>query len=222
VRPHPERKDEYEIVAGERRWRAAQAARLHEVPVIVRELGDRDALEIALVENVQRQDLAPLEEAEGYRRLVEEFQHTQEALAQIVGKSRSHITNMLRLLGLPEPVRRLLDDGSLSAGHARALIGAADPVRIAEDVVRRGLNVRQTEALVRGGKPAGGARRGAVAPAGTKDADTVALERELTQSHGLRVTITPAGRGGSLAIQYGSLEQLDDLLRRLSRAPADS
>jgi ParB family transcriptional regulator, chromosome partitioning protein len=218
VRPHPQINDAFEIVAGERRWRAAQLAQLHEVPVVVREVADRDALEIALVENVQRQDLAPLEEAEGYSRLVDEFGHTQEALARALGKSRSHITNMLRLLGLPEPVRRLLDEGSLSAGHARALLGAADPAALAAEVVRRGLNVRQTEDLARARKPEGkGGRR---TTAGKfKDADTLALERELTQGLGLKVTITPLGRGGSLEIRYGSLEQLDDLLKRLSYTP---
>ena len=141
--------DFYEIVAGERRWRAAQMAGAHELPVIVHDLSDRDALEVALLENVQRQDLSPLEEAEGYRRLIEEFDHTQEALASALGKSRSHIANLLRLLGLPAAVRQMLERGELSAGHARALLGGRDPLALARAVVSRGLNVRQTEALVR-------------------------------------------------------------------------
>jgi ParB family chromosome partitioning protein len=208
--------NDYEIIAGERRWRAAQAARLHEVPVVVRELEDQEALEIALVENIQRQDLSPLEEAEGYKRLIEEFGHTQEQLAQAVGKSRSHIANMLRLLGLPDEVKGLLDSGAISAGHARALIGANDPAALASDIVARGLTVRDAEALAgeAKGKPKGKPRSGAPAANG-KDADTKALEHDLSQMLGLKVTLDVHGQGGVIAIHYRTLEQLDDVLRRL-------
>jgi ParB family chromosome partitioning protein len=218
VRRHPEIADAYEIIAGERRWRAAQAAQLHEVPVIIRELGDRETLEIALVENIQRQDLNPLEEAEGYRRLLEEFGHTQEDLARVVGKSRSHIANSLRLLTLPETVRVMLNDGRLTAGHARALLNAGDPEGLAEEVAKRGLNVRQTEKLAKLAKESASGGK-TTAPA-AKLADTAALERELTALLGLKVTIAFDGQGGALTIHYRTLEQLDDVLRRLSNAPA--
>jgi ParB family transcriptional regulator, chromosome partitioning protein len=214
VRPHPEIANAYEIIAGERRWRAAQAAQLHEVPVIVRELGDRETLEIALVENIQRQDLNPLEEAEGYRRLLEEFSHTQEDLARVVGKSRSHIANSLRLLTLPDPVRIMLQDGRLTAGHARALLNAGDPIGLAEEVAKRGLNVRQAEKLAKLAKE--GAASGKVSAPAAKLADTAALERELAALLGLKVTIAFDGQGGALTIHYRTLEQLDDVLRRLS------
>ena len=209
----------YEIIAGERRWRAAQRAQLHEVPVIIRELSDKEALEVALVENLQRQDLTALEEAEGYRRLVEEFSHTQEELAKAVGKSRSHVANMMRLLALPEPVKDLLDQSKLSAGHARALLTAADPIGLAAQVVDKQLNVRQTEKLAAGEaggtKPAKSKSRGKLFD---KDADTAALERDLTEQLGCRVSLTSSGKGGELVIHYGSLEQLDDILSRLSRS----
>jgi ParB family transcriptional regulator, chromosome partitioning protein len=214
VRRHPDGAHSYEIIAGERRWRAAQLAQLHEVPVIVKELDDRAALEIALVENIQRADLTVLEEAEGYRRLMAEFGHTQEALAAAVGKSRSHVANMMRLLALPEPVKQLLDSGALSAGHARALLNAADPAGMAREIVRRGLNVRQAELLAKGAKTA---RHKAPA---VKDADTAALERDLTNLLGLKVAISFAGRGGALTIHYRTLEQLDDVIRRLHHDPA--
>jgi ParB family chromosome partitioning protein len=212
VRRHPQTPNSFEIVAGERRWRAAQIARLHEVPVIIREIADGEALELALVENVQRQDLSPLEEAEGYRRLIEEFKNTQEDLARRVGKSRSHVANTLRLLGLPEPVKALLEQGRLTAGHARALLSGADPAALAEQVVARGLNVRQTERLVqqRQSDPSAKTTR-------EKDADTVALERDLSALLGLRVTISIQGRGGALTIHYRTLEQLDDVLKRLTQ-----
>ena len=214
VRRHGQEPETYEIVAGERRWRAAQLAQLHEVPVIVKELSDGDALEIALVENLQRQDLNPLEEAEGYRRLMEEFDHTQENLARAVGKSRSHVANTMRLLNLPQPVKQMLEKGALSAGHGRALINADQPVQLARQVVRRGLNVRQTERLVQRARDEGKKGKGrAVAPA--KDADILALERNLSNLLGLKVTITFDGEGGMLSIRYRTLEQLDDLLRRL-------
>jgi ParB family transcriptional regulator, chromosome partitioning protein len=210
VRRHPDKPGAWEIVAGERRWRAAQRVRLHEVPVVVRELGDRAALEVALVENVQRQDLGPLEEAEGYRRLIEEFGHSQDALARQIGKSRSHVANTLRLLGLPPAVKRQLEEGALTAGHARALLTAPDPTALAGEVVRRGLNVRATELLVRRRteRPEPRQRK-------PRDHDTVALERDLGASLGLRVSLSPNGRGGSLTLHYASLEQLDRVLKLL-------
>lgn len=220
VRRHPDAPSDYEIIAGERRWRAAQLAGLHEVPVVVRELTDREALEIALIENIQRQDLTPLEEAEGYRRLLEDFGYTQETLGQSVGKSRSHVANMLRLLALPEPIKALVTEGQLSAGHARALLGVPDSATLARTVVDKGLNVRQTEKLARDVQ-SGRATRVASAPAApAKDPDTVALEREMSNRLGLKVTIEPRGQGGTLVIQYGDLDQLDEVLRRLGEPAA--
>jgi ParB family chromosome partitioning protein len=213
VRRHPDEANAFEIIAGERRWRAAQLAKVHEVPVVIKDLDDREALEIALVENLQRQDLTPLEEAEGYRRLMDEFAHSQEALGKALGKSRSHVANMMRLLGLPDEVKAMLDRGDLSAGHARALLNAGKPVALARRVVRRGLNVRQTEALAKGAK----AKR-AGAPAAAKDADTLALERDLSALLGLRADIRFRGGKGTLTLHYGSLEQLDDIIGRLSHA----
>ncbi len=215
--------ESFEIIAGERRWRAAQLAKLHEVPVVVREMDNSEAHEVARVENIQRQDLTPLEEAEGYQRLIDEFSHSQNELGRVVGKSRPHIANMLRLLGLPEQVKQMLDDGALSAGHARALLGSDDPVGLARKVVRRGLNVRQTERLVararsQGGAAAGG-RRGNQGSSG-KDADTLALESDLSARLGLKVTISLKGEAGDITIQFEYLEQLDDVLHRLKRAPA--
>lgn len=216
VRRHPDMPGSYEIVAGERRWRAAQAARLHEVPVIVKDIDDKGVLEVALVENIQRQDLRPLEEAEGFRRLIDEFSHTQEELAKAVGRSRSHIANTIRLLNLPAKVKTLLDEGALSAGHARALLNAADPEGLASLVVKRGLNVRQTEKLVQGGnRPTPKRNRPAA-----RDPDTIALEQDLSNMLGLKVSIDFHGKGGRLIISYDTLEQLDDLLSRLSQSPA--
>jgi ParB family transcriptional regulator, chromosome partitioning protein len=212
VRHAPGDAEQYEIVAGERRWRAAQLAGCHELPVVVYSLSDREALEVALLENVQRQDLTPLEEAEGYRRLIDEFGHTQDELARSLGKSRSHIANLIRLLGLPRPLRAMLESGHLSAGHARALLGARDPTPLARQVAARGLNVRQTEALVRNERPP-------TAPGGPRqrDPDAVALERDLSARLGLPVRLQPKARGGgTLSIDYRSLEQLDGLIRRLS------
>ncbi len=222
VRRRPGHPDTLEIVAGERRWRAAQMARLHEVPVVIRELSDQQALAAAIVENVQREDLSAIEEAEGYRRLLDEFQHTQEVLAKAVGKSRSHIANTLRLLGLPEAVKDMVLHGELSAGHARALLGAEAPEALARKVVRRGLNVRQTEQLVRKFGPVraetdAGTGRGARKAA--KDPDTLALERDLTALLGLKVNIEIRGKGGALTVHYQTLEQLDEVLRRLNHAP---
>ena len=211
VRRHPDDPSAYEIIAGERRWRAAQRASLHEVPVIIKELADRNALEVALVENLQRLDLSPLEEAESYRRLMQEFEYTQEALAKSVSKSRSHVANMMRLLDLPDVVKQLLDAGELSAGHARALLGAVDPTAHAKHVIAKGLNVRQTERLVKHDakrKPA------AVAPP-TKDADTIILEKDLTDLLGLKITINHRTNHGHVIVHYKSLDQLDNFLRRL-------
>jgi ParB family chromosome partitioning protein len=211
VRRSPDDPNRFEIVAGERRWRAAQAAQLHEVPIIVHDLSDLEALEVALIENIQRQDLNPLEEAEGYRRLMQEFDRTQEELAQTLGKSRSHIANTVRLLNLPPEVRALIDDGKLTAGHARAVLNAADPVALAREAVARGLNVRQTEALAAHAKSARAAAKKKV-----KDADTVALEKQLADHLGLKVAIRFDGKGGELVIRYATLDQLDDVLKRLS------
>jgi ParB family chromosome partitioning protein len=215
----------YQIVAGERRWRAAQQAQLHEVPVVVRDLDDREALQIAIVENVQRQDLTALEEAGGYKRLMDEFHHTQEDIARAVGKSRSHIANTLRLLDLPDEVQAMVQQGELTAGHARALLGCPNPEAAARRVVEEGLNVRQAEALARtlaggDGEPRrGGGRRGAAGPpaAAAKDPDTLALEEQLSELLGLKVAIASGkGEAGTLSIHYERLEQLDDVLQRLS------
>jgi len=224
VRRHPERPNEFEIVAGERRWRAAQIAKLHEVPVVIRDLTDAQSLELAIIENVQRQDLTPLEEAEGYRRLIEEFQNTQEDLGRALGKSRSHIANTLRLLTLPEGVKILLDEGQLTAGHARALIGCDDAESLATQIISKGLNVRQAERLVQDAKSGaeGGARKPKktkAAEAAAKDTSTLALERDLTALLGLKVSINFQGSGGSLTIHYKTLEQLDDVLHRLNQMP---
>ena len=217
VRRHPDRPNAYEIIAGERRWRSAQAAGLHEVPVVVRDLTDREALELSIIENVPRQDLTPLEEAEGYRRLLDEFQHTQEDLAKSLGKSRSHIANTLRLIALPESIKTMLHEGALTAGHARALLTAANPMALAEKVVADGLNVRQTEALAKGeDTPAPPAGPIAGKNAIEKDADLLSLEDSLSEQLGLKVQITTRGRGGSLTIHYKTLDQLDDVLRRLT------
>jgi len=216
VRRHPEQANAFEIIAGERRWRAAQTAGLHELPVVIKEIDDKDVLEIALVENIQREDLTALEEAEAYQRLIDQFGHTQDALAKTIGKSRSHIANTLRLLSLPEPVKDRLQDGSLTAGHARSLLGTDDPAALAEDVVRKGLTVRQTEKLARGGSKAGRP------PKGPKDPNTVALERDLGNLLGLRVEIESKGEMGTLKLFYSKLEQLDDVLHRLTRSGEES
>jgi len=204
----------YEIIAGERRWRAAQLAGLHEIPVLVRSLTDREALEIALIENIQRQDLTPLEEAEGFRRLMEEFQHTQEDLARAVGKSRSHVANMLRLLQLPDGIKAMVQDGTLTMGHARALLTAQDPMALAQQVVKQELNVRQTEALVRQ-EQAAKVETQVKALARQKAPDTVALERELSNALGLKVAVNGRGAKGVLQIHYKSLDQLDGVLNRI-------
>jgi ParB family chromosome partitioning protein len=209
--------DAYEIIAGERRWRAAQRAGLHDVPVVLLEVTDREALELAIIENVQREDLNPLEEAMGYQALMDEFKHAQDDVAKIVGKSRSHVANTLRLLKLPETVKTYLTTGQISAGHARALIGQPDPEAIAKAIVAQGLNVRQVEALAqeqaaKAGRPTKSRERV------EKDADTRAFERRLSDALGLTVTISHRDGGGELKIRYRSLEQLDEVLRRLERS----
>lgn len=207
--------DGWQIVAGERRWRAAQRAQLHEVPVVIRELDDVTVLEIAIVENVQRADLTPVEEARGYARLIEEFGHTQDRLGEIVGKSRSHIANTLRLLALPDGVLAMLADGRLSAGHARALIGLPDAEKLAAQIVAKGLSVRETEALVRASRarPRSPARRTV-----EKDADTRALEADLSAALSLPVTIDHKGdEGGEIRVRYKTLEDLDGLCMRLGK-----
>jgi len=211
VRPHGHR---YQIVAGERRWRAAQRARLHEIPVIVRDFDDAETLEVALLENIQRRDLNAIEEAEGYKRLIGEYGHTQEALGKLVHKSRSHIANLLRLLDLPESVRQLVESGELSMGHARALIGAGDPEALAREVVERGLSVREAEKLARFGKP-GRERQGRLEIKGS-GADIEALERQLGDMLGLKVTISYRPDGGIVALNYSTLDQLDMICQRLS------
>ena len=215
VRRHRRDPARYEIIAGERRWRASQAAGLHDIPVLLRELTDPEAMGAALVENLQRQDLNALEEAAGYRRLIDEFGLTQEQLAGAVGKSRSHVANALRLLTLPQAVRHEVEQGRLTAGHARALLGHALPEAAAREVIAKGLNVRQTEALVQRGDAAGDAS-GQRARA-TPDPDTLAVERDLSERLGLRVRISREGRGGSLRIHYQTLDQLDGLIALLSR-----
>lgn len=213
--------DAFEIVAGERRWRAAQRVALHEVPVVVLELTDREALEIAIIENVQRADLNAVEEAQGYEALMEEFDYSQTDLAKVIGKSRSHIANTLRLLKLPEGVKTYLADGRLSAGHARALIGTPDPERMAKDVVEKGLSVREVEALAKtraaltGGAPAVAPKGGKPAAPERKSADIRALEKRLTDLLGLGVSLDGKGEAGELRIRYASFDQLDDICRRL-------
>lgn len=217
VRPH---EGGYQIVAGERRWRAAQRAQLHRIPAIVRAFDEAETLEIALVENIQRQDLNAIEEAEAYRKLIAEFGHSQEALGRIVGKSRSHIANLMRLLDLPQPVQQAVLEKRLSMGHARALIGAEDCEALARTVEQKGLSVRETENLVRKSKASDGGATGAretVRPSKQGDADIAALEQTLSDILGLRVDIShDAAKGGTLSLRYATLDQLDMLCQRLS------
>jgi ParB family transcriptional regulator, chromosome partitioning protein len=213
VRPVRGAGDAYEIIAGERRWQAAQRAGLHDVPVVVLDVSDVEALELAIVENVQREDLNPLEEAAGYQSLIDEFKYHQDEIAKVVGKSRSHVANTLRLMKLPEFVKSAIRLGELSAGHARALIGQPDQERIARQIIERGLNVRQVEALVRShGKTAGRQPR-------KKEADTIAMEKHVSDALGLAVTVDHRGSGGAVHIKYRNLDQLRDIVRRLVRAP---
>jgi len=210
----------FEIVAGERRWRAAQMAQLHELPVIVREFSDIEVLEVAIIENIQRADLNPAEEAAGYRQLMDKFGHTQEKMAEALGKSRSHIANLLRLLNLPAPVLELLRDGQLSAGHARALIPAKDALKLAQLVIKEGLSVRATEALVKREQAGEDGKPKKPAASGEKDADTKALEGDLSASLGMRVSLNhkPNQESGQMTVQYKSLDQLDELCRLLSNS----
>jgi len=219
LRPHPVNAGEYEIVAGERRWRAAQVAGVHSVPAVVRELSDGEVLELAIIENIQRADLNPLEEAQGYRQLMDRFGHTQERLGESLGKSRSHIANLLRLLTLPETVLAMLRDGRLTAGHARALVTATNAESLARQVVERDLSVRQTEALARTVAAPPAKHLSAAARPGGKDADTRALEEDLTAALRLKVSIEhrPGQQAGELRIRYGNLEELDGLCQLLSR-----
>jgi ParB family chromosome partitioning protein len=214
VRPVRGKTDAYEIVAGERRWRAAQRAGVHDVPVTLLEINDREALEIAIVENVQRSDLNPLEEANGYENLLEQFKYSQNDLAKVVGKSRSHIANTLRLLKLPNSVKKLLAEGKLTAGHARALLAHDDPEKLAKAIVAGGLNVRDVEALTPGERKASKGKAGK-AKAAAKSSDVRALERKLTDALGLSVAINNRGARGELRIRYRSLEQLDAVCRKL-------
>ncbi len=214
VRKHPEKSNAYEIIAGERRWRAAQKAQLHELPVIVRDFTDDEVLEIAIIENVQRADLNPVEEAAGYRQLMERFGHTQEKLAEALSKSRSHIANLMRLLQLPEGVLDLLREGRITAGHARALITAEDPSALAAEVVRRGLSVRETEKLVKAPKKAA-KKTGSRRP--EKDADTRILEQDLSANIRMMVTIDHQADGtGQMVIRYKNMDELDQLCQLLS------
>ena len=206
--------DAYEIIAGERRWRAAQRAGLHEVPVVVIEATDEEALQLAIIENVQRTDLNPLEEADGYRALIRDFSHSQDDVARMIGKSRSHVANTLRLQTLPDRVKEHIRAGRLSAGHARALVGHHDAERLSEEIVARGLNVREVEALTAVNRGMASSKH--VAPK-RKAADTVAMEKRLSDALGLVVSIDHRGEKGLVSIRYRNLEQLDDLARRLER-----
>jgi ParB family chromosome partitioning protein len=217
VRPLDGATERYQIVAGERRWRAAQKARLHEAPCIVRELTDRETLEIAIVENVQRSDLNAVEEARALRQLVETFGHTQEDVARALGKSRAHVANTLRLLALPDFVLDRLAAGEISAGHARAVATAPDPAALVSEIIEKGLSVRAAEALARRSSGRSERKGSAIAPQPEKDADTRALESDLADRLGLPVEISHAGERGEVKVRYASLEQLDEICRRLSQ-----
>lgn len=219
VRPHPEDQQAFEIVAGERRWRAAQRAGVHIVPVIVRELNDKEVLELAIIENVQRADLNAIEEAGGYRDLIERFEYSQEQVADIIGKSRSHVANTLRLLKLPQSVQGYVQQGKLSAGHARALVGRADAEELAQRILDQDLNVREAEALVQAG-PIGEAGNTGARKVREKDPDTRAFEKDLADSLGLKVEIKRgSGESGNLVIKFGNFDQLDYIRLRLLGMP---
>ena len=212
--------DNFQLVAGERRWRAAQRARLHAIPAIVRDIDDSTSAEIALIENVQRQDLNAIEEAEGYKKLITSYGHTQEELAKLVHKSRSHIANLLRLLDLPPVVKQMLLQGDISMGHARAVLTCEDPENLARQIADQGLSVRQAEALAKRGRPAADAPASKVrAPAAAADADVAALERQLGDILGLKVKVASDGSRGSVTLHYSSLDQLDMICQRLSGEP---
>ncbi len=221
IRPKKDREDIYEIIAGERRWQAAQKAGLHEVPVIILNVSDIEAIEMALIENLQREDLDIIDEASAYKNLMEEYGYTQEKLAQAVGKSRSHVANILRLIHLPSPIQDYLLEGKISMGHARALIGVDGALAIANEIVKKGLSVRQAENLVAEAKGQVKAPRprDASPQKRTKDVDTLALENELSNTLGMRVSIDGNGKKGAVTIQYQSLDQLDEVLQRITQKP---
>lgn len=224
VRSHPSKEHHFEIVAGERRWRAAQRAKVHQVPVVIKEFNDTEVLEIAIIENIQRADLNPVEEAAGYAQLMEKFGHTQDKLSQALGKSRSHIANTMRLLQLPPAVQGFLSEGQLSAGHARALITSDDAEKLAKQVISKGLSVRQTEALAKSAsKTAEGETKPAARKASAKDADTRALEGDLSANLGMKVSIDHIGAsgGGKITLTYSDLDQLDALCSLLSAGLPD-
>ena len=223
ARIHPTSPGRFQIIAGERRWRAAQRAGLHEVPVVIIEATDAESLQIAIIENVQRADLNPLEEADGYRALMDEFGNSQDEIAKTVGKSRSHVANTLRLLKLPETVKGYIHAGKLSAGHARMLVGQPNAEELAEEIVARGLNVRQVEAMARevAQKGAKGQTNGRKAnERAEKNANLLALEKRISDALGLAVSIDDRERGGVLSIRYRNLDQLDEVLRRLEKKPS--
>ena len=216
LRPYPGKPEQFQIIAGERRWRAAQMAGIHSLPALVREVDDRQILELAIIENVQRVDLDPIEEAKGYSQLIDAFDYTQEKLSEVIGKSRSHLSNTMRLLTLPESVLALVKDGKLSAGHARALVKAPNAQALAQEAVQKGLSVRQIEACARDGQDRS-ARKGSSRKK-TKDADTKLLEGDLAAAIGMKVAIENnlADGSGEMRIRYKSLDQLDELCRKLS------
>jgi ParB family transcriptional regulator, chromosome partitioning protein len=211
--------DGFELIAGERRWRAAQKARLHAIPALVREQDDSSSAELALIENVQRQDLNAIEEAEGYQALITRFGHSQDNVGKLVGKSRSHVTNLLRLLNLPEDVRLMLLRGDISMGHARAIATADEPGILAREIADKGLSVRQAEALAKRVRPGGSHDRARGSARNAVDADLAALERQLSDMLGLKVQVKHAGKGGTMSLSYSSLDQLDMICQRLSGEP---
>ncbi len=215
VRKDPTSADKYQIVAGERRWRAAQMVNLHEIPVLIRDLNDTEVIEYAIIENIQRADLNSIEEAKGYRQLMDKFGHTQEKLAEVLGKSRSHIANLLRLLTLPDEILDYLREGKLSAGHARALVTAENPIELARQIIAKGLSVRQAEKLA---KPKAPKPESSNVIKQEKDADTVALELDLAANIGMKVTIShnTGTQTGSVILSYTSLDQLDELCQILT------
>jgi len=218
VRPLPDKEDAYEIIAGERRWRAAQKAQLHEIPVIIQHLDDDAVMEIALIENLQREDLTAIEEAQAYQKLIDNFNHSHERLAASLGKSRSYIANTIRLLALPESVQNMVNEGKLSAGHARTLVGLEDAEQLARQIIEGNLSVRAAEKMVQDRKkPNTGSSSSKHTENAGKDVDTSALEKDMSDHLGMSVTIDHRGRGGQIKIAYKSLEQLDSLLHRLSQ-----
>lgn len=220
VRPMRGSKDMYEIVAGERRWRACQKAQIHEVPVIIRELDDGQVLQIALIENLQRQDLNAIEEARGYQRLIDEFSYSSENVGELVSKSRSHVANMIRLLSLPGSVQTMVSENKLSAGHARALIGAKNPALLAQEIISKGLSVRQTEKLAAEDAGRSIQHRAKSGQPTFKDTNLLAVEKEIANALGLKVTITMSGEtAGDLKVEFKNLDQLDDVIARLKQTP---